>query len=348
MPGRKFNSGDYRFGFQGQEQDNELKGEGNSFNYKYRMHDPRIGRFLSIDPLAPDFPWNSPYVFSENRVIDHIELEGREIWKKEWWHGYGKAIYDNGKATVDLVVDVVNTAAHSNVLEIQTGSFLLKTETAQKLGTAIKENPGGTAKAVFNNFSELSSSIGPTGFIKDALDPDGGRKQGNLAYAAIEYTIGAKGTAVFIKGVKSGRIGGATASATSKIDNLGGLIKDYRLHLGKEGGGSTKSNFSVIEYLDDSGNLNYAVTKSEMFGFHAEKNGLAYVLGDQKIPASNITRIHSELQPCVSCGPKIESLVPNAKVSYDFPYYKEPGSRSYTGKSTHDDYVDGLFDESGN
>ncbi len=38
----------------------------------------RIGRFLSIDPLAAKYPWNSPYAFSENRVIDSRELEGLE------------------------------------------------------------------------------------------------------------------------------------------------------------------------------------------------------------------------------------------------------------------------------
>ncbi|MGB0428381.1 MAG: RHS repeat-associated core domain-containing protein, partial [Flavobacteriales bacterium] len=78
MPGRKFNGGDYRYGYQGQEQDNEIKGEGNSVNYKYRMHDPRLGRFFAVDPLAPEYPHNSPYAFSENRVIDGVELEGLE------------------------------------------------------------------------------------------------------------------------------------------------------------------------------------------------------------------------------------------------------------------------------
>jgi len=34
--------------------------------------------FLSVDPLAPDYPHNSPYAFSENRVIDGVELEGLE------------------------------------------------------------------------------------------------------------------------------------------------------------------------------------------------------------------------------------------------------------------------------
>lgn len=71
---------DGRFGFQGQEEDDEVKGiDGGSLNYEYRMHDPRVGRFFAIDPLAHEFPWNSPYAFSENRVIDGLELEGREV-----------------------------------------------------------------------------------------------------------------------------------------------------------------------------------------------------------------------------------------------------------------------------
>jgi len=45
------------------------------------MHDARIGRFWSIDPLTLKYPWNSPYVFSENRVIDGVELEGAE-WEQ--------------------------------------------------------------------------------------------------------------------------------------------------------------------------------------------------------------------------------------------------------------------------
>jgi len=69
----------YRYGFQGQEKDDEIKGDGNSLNYKYRMHDPRVGRFFAVDPLEGKFPWLSPYSFSGNRVIDATELEGREI-----------------------------------------------------------------------------------------------------------------------------------------------------------------------------------------------------------------------------------------------------------------------------
>ena len=73
-------SGGYRYGFQNQEKDDEIKGEGNSINYCYRMHDPRLGRFLSVDPLSPKYPYNSTYAFSENRLIDGVELEGLEFY----------------------------------------------------------------------------------------------------------------------------------------------------------------------------------------------------------------------------------------------------------------------------
>ena len=74
---RHVNTNDYRYGFQGQEMDDEIKGEGNSLNYTFRMHDPRLGRFFAVDPLTKKYPWNSPYAFSENRVIDGVEWK---VW----------------------------------------------------------------------------------------------------------------------------------------------------------------------------------------------------------------------------------------------------------------------------
>jgi len=78
LPGRHANTSNYRYGFQGQELDNEIKGEGNSHNFAYRMHDPRVGRFFSTDPLTKEYPHYSPYSFSGNKVIDHTEREGLE------------------------------------------------------------------------------------------------------------------------------------------------------------------------------------------------------------------------------------------------------------------------------
>ncbi len=105
LPGRhgEENTAEYRYGFQGQEMDDEVKGKGNSVNYKYRMHDPRIGRFFARDPLAPKYPHNSPYAFSENRVIDAIELEGLENYVKP----FEKFEYDG--TALDVVTFIDNT-----------------------------------------------------------------------------------------------------------------------------------------------------------------------------------------------------------------------------------------------
>jgi hypothetical protein len=67
----------YRFGFQGQETETELWNGEASF-FKFRISDNRIGRFFSPDLLQTEYPSNSPYAFSENRVIDGSELEGLE------------------------------------------------------------------------------------------------------------------------------------------------------------------------------------------------------------------------------------------------------------------------------
>ena len=67
----------YRYGFNGKEHEDETVAR--DYAFEYRIYDSRIGRFLSVDPLSPKYPNNSPYAFSENRVIDGIELEGLEV-----------------------------------------------------------------------------------------------------------------------------------------------------------------------------------------------------------------------------------------------------------------------------
>ena len=42
---------DFRYGFNDMEQDGEIKGDGNSYDFGARMLDPRLGRWLTIDPL---------------------------------------------------------------------------------------------------------------------------------------------------------------------------------------------------------------------------------------------------------------------------------------------------------
>ena len=62
MPGRKYEAiSGYRYGFNGKEKSDEIYGEGNGYDFGARIQDPRVGRWLSIDPLTKKFPSQSPY-----------------------------------------------------------------------------------------------------------------------------------------------------------------------------------------------------------------------------------------------------------------------------------------------
>jgi len=102
MPGRNYTldgNPAYRYGFNGQEKDNDIKGEGNSLEFKYRIYDSRIGKFLSVDPLYKSYPWNSSYAFAENRPIDGIDLEGKE------WDAVNKNGQTNVKVNINFSLD---------------------------------------------------------------------------------------------------------------------------------------------------------------------------------------------------------------------------------------------------
>jgi RHS repeat-associated protein len=57
MPGRKYSIGNgaYRYGFNGKEKNNEISGEGNSYDFGARIYDPRLGRWLSTDIVTKPF-----------------------------------------------------------------------------------------------------------------------------------------------------------------------------------------------------------------------------------------------------------------------------------------------------
>src|SRR5690554_6660128 len=66
----------YRYGFNSMKRDNEVKGQGNSYTTEFRQYDSRLGRWLSIDPLFTNFPWQSPYVGFDNNPIYYVDPKG--------------------------------------------------------------------------------------------------------------------------------------------------------------------------------------------------------------------------------------------------------------------------------
>ncbi len=80
MKGRSVNSGaNYLYGFNGKRKDPEgLGGGGATYDYGFRIYNPSLGRFLSVDPLTDSYPWYTPYQFAANRPIMAIDVDGLE------------------------------------------------------------------------------------------------------------------------------------------------------------------------------------------------------------------------------------------------------------------------------
>lgn len=127
----------YRYAFQGQEKDDGVKGVGNSYNYTYRMHDSRLGRFFAVDPLASKYPHYSTYQFSGNKLIAHVEFEGLE---ERYFTGYLlNQIFGSNKIGVAMMAgdpsgQSLHVAIESEALSISVGAGLgagLETEWGQ-------------------------------------------------------------------------------------------------------------------------------------------------------------------------------------------------------------------------
>jgi RHS repeat-associated protein len=77
MAGRTWKdpASNYRYGFNGKEKDSF---NATVYDYGFRIYNPEIARFLSVDPLTKSYPWYTPYQFAGNMPISAIDLDGLE------------------------------------------------------------------------------------------------------------------------------------------------------------------------------------------------------------------------------------------------------------------------------
>jgi RHS repeat-associated protein len=148
MPGRGYtapNQTAYRYGFNGKENDNDVKGTGNQQDYGMRIYDPRLGRFLSVDPLTSSYPMLTPYQFASNRPIDGIDLDGKEWMKTEQ--------YDPKTGIMNVHFHVkLKVANASSVFKI---SQDLRDEVSSQFGAAFANSYHNDSKTNFSASIEL-------------------------------------------------------------------------------------------------------------------------------------------------------------------------------------------------
>ncbi len=112
----------YRYGFNGKENDDEIQGIGNVYDYGFRIYNSRLGRFLSVDPLQKEFPWNSPYTYAENDVVRCVDIDGLEKYVVTNFRDA------NGKITKTVIFTLKSKeTGQSEELEMESTSGRLRT-----------------------------------------------------------------------------------------------------------------------------------------------------------------------------------------------------------------------------
>jgi RHS repeat-associated protein len=95
-------------------QDQEYEQETGWVKFKWRNHQPELGRFFNVDPLAEDYYYNSTYAFSENKVTAHIELEGLESYSINNGENSFESAYNSFSNWLSNLVNVTFNLSQTN------------------------------------------------------------------------------------------------------------------------------------------------------------------------------------------------------------------------------------------
>jgi len=76
-----------------------MGGGGSTYDYGFRIYNPQIAKFLSVDPLTKEYPWYTPYQFASNTPIAAIDRDGLEAEitiNSPWFHNQIQEALDAG------------------------------------------------------------------------------------------------------------------------------------------------------------------------------------------------------------------------------------------------------------
>ncbi len=136
---------EFRFGFQNTEKDDEVTGEGNSYTTEFRQYDPRLGRWLSLDPILKEH--RSPYDGFNNNPIIFIDPRGDDDYynsdgsynrkmSKQFNNNGSHNIYvlsPDGKSKTLLADMPIKTESEKNVFEKVVSGYARKAGVSGKV-----------------------------------------------------------------------------------------------------------------------------------------------------------------------------------------------------------------------
>jgi RHS repeat-associated protein len=188
-PGRSYSSNAYRYGFNGMEKDDEVSGNGNSYDFGARMYNPRLARWMAVDPLRSDYPSYTPYSFVNNMFTIAKDPDGKKIvivgTREEQLRLY------------DTLVRLMNTKEGKRMVqEIAASNHTLTVKYVEGGDNKwIKPEKGGD-----QNLSTLQLNL-----LNDKVEPGIGDNKGDPVWRTPETSAGheLRHTEVFILGVGS-------------------------------------------------------------------------------------------------------------------------------------------------
>lgn len=122
------------------EKDDELKGEGNSYDFRARILDQRIDRWFSADKMKSMTPEWSPYRFAFDNLMRYKDSDGNWVEDGHLWTVYvmGIAMGPN-KSTARILAQAAEKYDHeimnNNSMKITPHKSYLSWESDGGLGT---------------------------------------------------------------------------------------------------------------------------------------------------------------------------------------------------------------------
>jgi RHS repeat-associated protein len=164
MPNGTYQSEKYRFGFNGKENDREWGTGGVTQDYGFRLYNPAMGRFLSVDPLTKSYPWWTPYQFAGNAPIRYIDLDGLEKAEPEMFElaklqlDYYQQELDNGN--IEDKTEVEGLKLSTLLSDLRADLNDVTTATCQRLGYYCGKS----------SLQSVSASYNPMAYTSHILD----------------------------------------------------------------------------------------------------------------------------------------------------------------------------------
>ncbi len=218
----------YRYGFNGKENDDEVKGTGDQQDYGMRIYDGRLGKFLSVDPLTRSYPQLTPYQYASNRPIDGIDVDGMEYLKSS--EALARFLFVELKTTTTYTTVNKQIIAHTTITGIGSGQGELNLANCSGWLSDFCKNynenranwhdeNGNTT--IGTRITWLQSFVPPV--VPKASDAkDGGQMQDDLEkFAKSPSSTYGRGTVPNVPSVRSSASAGSTSVGGGKV---GGAI----------------------------------------------------------------------------------------------------------------------------